>query len=145
VLELISDRELSAAIARGPLRTGVADLRSLREAENGSGLTRSEAERGLVGLIADAQLPRPELNARLHGYEVDFLWRTARLVVEVDGHQFHGHRTAFESDRKRDQTHAAAGYVVIRVTWRQLRDEPVATIARIAKALALARARSGSP
>jgi very-short-patch-repair endonuclease len=144
VLRLISDRELRAAIARNPLRSGVARLRALLGTETGSGLTRSEAERALLRLIAGAQLPRPELNARLNGYEVDFLWRAARLVVEVDGHRFHAHHGAFETDRRRDQVHAAAGYIAVRVTWRQLREEPLATIARIAQALALAGAGAES-
>jgi hypothetical protein len=61
-----------------------------------------------------------------------------RLVVEVDGYQFHGHRHSFESDRRRDQQLVAAGYRVIRVTWLQLRDQPVAVVASIAQALALA-------
>jgi len=43
----------------------------------------------------------------------------AKLIVEVDGHAFHGHRAAFEHDRRRDQVLAGAGYRVIRVTWRR--------------------------
>ena len=42
---------------------------------------------------------------------------------------------AFERDRKRDQRLVAAGFRVIRVTWRQLVGEPLALIARIAQAL----------
>ncbi|MFZ0041498.1 MAG: DUF559 domain-containing protein [Solirubrobacteraceae bacterium] len=99
-------------------------------------MTRSKAERLLLALINEAELPRPMTNVRLHGYEVDFLWRAEKLVVEVDGHRFHGHRAAFERDRKRDQVLTAAGYRVIRVTWRQLEHEPVAVAVRIAQALA---------
>jgi very-short-patch-repair endonuclease len=36
--------------------------------------------------------------------------------VEVDGYGVHGHRAAFERDRRRDQVLAAAGYTVLRVT-----------------------------
>ncbi len=50
---------------------------------------------------------------------------------------------AFERDRRRDRTHVAAGYRVIRVTWRQLQDEPLTVIASIAQALAALPARSG--
>jgi very-short-patch-repair endonuclease len=77
----------------------------------------------------------PETNVRVCGCEVDFLWRVEKLVVEVDGHGFHGHRAAFERDRRRDQRLVAAGYRVIRVTWRQLVGEPLAVITRIAQAL----------
>jgi very-short-patch-repair endonuclease len=59
-----------------------------------------------------------------------------RLIVEVDGYAYHTHRAAFERDRARDQRLIAAGYRVIRVTWMQLRDRPIETIASIVKALA---------
>ncbi len=58
--------------------------------------------------------------------------------MEVDGFGVHGHRAAFENDRRRDQTLAAGGYAVVRATWRQLTGEPMAVLARLAQALALA-------
>ena len=45
-------------------------------------------------------------------------------------------RGAFEGDRRRDQVLVAAGYRVLRVTWRQLFEEPVAVAVRIGQALA---------
>ena len=63
------------------------------------------------------------------------LWPEQRLVVEVDGYTFHAHRTAFESDRRRDQDLQATGYGVIRTTWRQLTDEPLWLAARLGAAL----------
>ena len=47
-----------------------------------------------------------------------------RLVIELDGYETHGTRRAFEQDRERDRKLQAAGYRVIRITWRQLTDEP---------------------
>jgi very-short-patch-repair endonuclease len=61
------------------------------------------------------------------------MWRAALLAAPGT----HGHRAAFERDRKRDQRLAAAGYRVLGVTWRQLEHEPPAVVARIAQALAL--------
>jgi very-short-patch-repair endonuclease len=118
---------------RAPGRSGTATLRALLEDE--PTFTRSEAERRLRRLILDGGLPPPETNVRLLGFEVDFVWPGAKLVVEVDGHAFHAHRAAFERDRERDQALVAAGYRVIRVTWRQLEREPLAVLARIAQAL----------
>jgi very-short-patch-repair endonuclease len=37
------------------------------------------------------------------GYRPDFLWRAARLIVEVDGRAHHARRAAFEHDRRRDR------------------------------------------
>ncbi|HEX2168496.1 MAG TPA: DUF559 domain-containing protein [Longimicrobiales bacterium] len=98
-------------------------------------LTRSAAEEALVALIARAQLPRPEMNVRIHGCEVDLYWRTQRLVAEMDGFAFHGSRRSFEADRRRDATLAAAGLRVMRVTWRQLQNEPEALLVRLTRAL----------
>ncbi len=50
---------------------------------------------------------------------VDFLIGD-RLVLEVDGYAFHGDRTAFERDRERDLRLTALGYLVIRVSYRQV-------------------------
>jgi very-short-patch-repair endonuclease len=141
VLGLVRDSEIEAAIARCPTRTGTARMRRVLIAEGTSGFTRSEAERLLLALLRQAKLSPPETNVRLLGYEVDFLWRAERLVVEVDGAAFHGHRRAFERDRGRDQVLVAAGYRVIRVTWRQLEREPLAVLARIAQALGAAAAQ----
>jgi very-short-patch-repair endonuclease/predicted transcriptional regulator of viral defense system len=138
VLRLVTDRQLRQVIERAPTRAGSASIRALLAAENGAGYTRSKAERAMRALVRSADLPQPVVNTELHGFLVDFLWRDERLVVEVDGYEFHRDRAAFERDRRRDQVLTAAGYRVIRVTWRQLRDEPVAVVARLAQALAWA-------
>ena len=112
---------------------GAAKLRCILDA--GPRFTRSEAERRLLTLIRKAGLPLPETNVRLAGLEVDALWRHQRLVVEIDGFAFHGDRRAFESDRRRDQRLRAAGYDVVRITWRQLTEEPERIVALLAQLL----------
>jgi len=138
VLRLCSDPDLDAAMAECPGRTGTSRLRRILRSDAGPALTRSEGERRMLRLADQAQLPRPQVNTRLLNYEIDFLWQESKLVLEVDGHAFHAHRSAFESDRRRDQVLVAAGYRVVRVTWRQLVWEPIAVISRVAQALALA-------
>ena len=78
--------------------------------------TRSELERKLCAALRAAGLPRPLVNRRLGPYRPDFLWPAHRLVVETDGWAGHGHRVAFEDDRKRDAWLQAAGYKVLRFT-----------------------------
>jgi very-short-patch-repair endonuclease len=56
--------------------------------------------------------------------EADCVWRTQRLVVELDGYASHGTSSAFERDRARDRMLQAAGWRVLRITWRHLHDEP---------------------
>ncbi len=132
---LTSEEELERALARAPLPKRRHDLRKLISAGADAGFTRSAAERRLRELLRAAGLPPPNVNARLHGFNVDFLWPEQRLVIEIDGYRFHRDREAFERDRRRDQVLVAAGYRVIRITWTQLRDEPFGVVARVAMAL----------
>ena len=90
-------------------------------------------------LTRDAALPQPLCNALIHGHRVDFVWPDHKLVIEVDGYQFHGHRSAFERDRRKDQVLIAAGYRVVRVTWLQLCHEPMRVAAVLAAALTASR------
>jgi very-short-patch-repair endonuclease len=125
-----------ARITRDSRRPGAARLRKLLETIAGGGPIRSDTEDRLRDLLERAQLPRPATNVVVEGRERDFVWKRERLVVEVDGFKYHATPARFESDRRRDAELVAAGYRVLRVTWRQLQEESVAVIARIAQALA---------
>jgi very-short-patch-repair endonuclease len=103
-------------------------------------LTRAEAQERMLDLIRSADLPEPEVNVRIGGYEVDFLWREQRLVVEIDGYRYHSTRRAFEHDRSKDAALQDAGFVVVRITWRQLVHQPFAIVARLVRRLALTAA-----
>jgi very-short-patch-repair endonuclease len=136
---LIEEAQLRRLTTRVELETFSprrAALRAALAAHDEPRLTRSEAERRLLELVRAAGLPAPLTNAHVAGLEVDLLWREQRLVVEVDGYAFHGSRAAFERDRRRDARLLAAGYRVLRITWRQLAHEPERVIAVIAAALA---------
>ena len=131
----VREGELEELVGRSTGRRGVAVLRDLLSREAGPAFTRSEAEERLLRLIRKARLPEPECNVRIAGHEVDFLWRSSGLVVEVDGYAFHGSRAAFERDRRRDADLQAAGLTVARLTWRRLVDEPEAVVAQLARAV----------
>ena len=93
--------------------------------------TRSELERRFLRLCDDAGLPPAAVNVVVAGHEVDALWRAARLVVEIDGFEYHGTRAAFERDRARDADLQLAGFRVVRVTARRLSREPQAVASAI--------------
>jgi hypothetical protein len=80
----------------------------------------------------------PVVNGIVEGFEVDFHWPDAQLVVETDGHEHHRTRAAFERDRARDQALTAAGWTVVRFTYRQVLEEP----ARVRDVLLSVRSRS---
>jgi very-short-patch-repair endonuclease len=101
----------------------------------GSTRTRSRLEERMLTLCRRFRLPRPEVNAAVEGYTVDFAWRVQRLVVETDGWRAHGTRAAFERDRRRDADLLAAGWRVLRVSYVRLEREPAWLAVRIARAL----------
>jgi very-short-patch-repair endonuclease len=134
---LVRPSELRTAVAERSSRPGAPLLRRLVGPSSGPALTKSEAERRLLRLIRAAQLDQPEANVLLGRYEVDLVWREQRLIVEIDGFEFHGSRRSFEADRARDAALQAAGWRVMRVTWRQITQTAAAVVARLAAALAV--------
>lgn len=134
-LRLVSERQLRRLVERHGGTRGSARLRALLNSGMPAARTRSEAEESLLALIRRSGLPVPRVNERVHGFEVDFRWSAERLIVEVDGYAFHGSRERFEGDRSRDAELMAAGYRVVRVTWKQLEKEPEAVLVRLTQAL----------
>jgi very-short-patch-repair endonuclease len=100
---------------------------------------RTDLEQAMLAICRRHRLPRPEVNVQIDRYEVDFLWRNQRLIVEVDGWEAHRSRSAFEEDRARDARLAVFGYEVLRFTWRQVTNDR-AHLARTIRLLLGARA-----
>lgn len=126
VFDLTAVREV---LGRSRRRRGVARLRrAIAEHDPRDERARGELERRFLALCRQADLPLPEVNVPLAvgdtQLEADFLWRSARLIVEADGRYSHLTVTAFEKDRRRDQRLRLAGWEVIRCTWRQVLDDP---------------------
>jgi very-short-patch-repair endonuclease len=134
VLGLVRPHDLHSLLAEGTRPRGAVKLRALLT--DLPQVTWSELERRMRVLIDRVGLPRPRTQARVLRYTVDFLWPAERVVVEVDGFGPHGTRMRFEDDRARDAALVAAGYRVLRFTWRQLDHEPELVAARLAVVLA---------
>jgi very-short-patch-repair endonuclease len=127
-------------LARYPRRRGSAVLRSLLgEGAAARGVTKNDFEERFAALVDSHGLPKPRFNADLairgRFFSVDCLWANERLIVELDGGAVHGTPRAFESDRERDRLLLADGWRVMRVTWRQLRDQGAAIASDVRKAL----------
>lgn len=134
-LRLFDLPALDAVIAANATRPGAAALAQIvREIHDEPPLTRSVLEALMLELCVRHGIERPGVNVRIEGYEVDFLWRRARLIVETDGHRHHGTRTAFERDRDRDAHLTMLDYRVVRVTYRQVTRRPDA-VARTIKVI----------
>jgi very-short-patch-repair endonuclease len=103
--------------------------------EERSDRTRSDLEAGFLELCRRHHVPPPEVNVQVGRHLVDFLWSAQRVVVETDGFLYHRGREAFVDDRRRDLELKALGYEVIRVSERQLGDEPGQIAAVLLKVL----------
>jgi very-short-patch-repair endonuclease len=139
-LRVGSTDEMLHALTLTPGHHGLRTLRAaLLIARPQDLLTRSQLERRALTLVRRAGLPRPEANVRLAGFEVDLLWREARVVVELDGRAWHDTAEAFERDRWRDATLTSRGWRVLRFSWRQVVNEPRWVAATIATTLGVRR------
>lgn len=101
-----------------PLRAAVAELRG------SAPWTQSELERRFLVLIREAGFPEPQTNVFVEGFLVDAWWPGPRLVVELDGYEFHKGRGKFHSDRLQDTKLQLADCMTIRVTQPRIEDEP---------------------
>ncbi|MFP5406471.1 MAG: type IV toxin-antitoxin system AbiEi family antitoxin domain-containing protein, partial [Gammaproteobacteria bacterium] len=127
----VTDRvSLPVLLERYPGRRGSKSLRALLEARQPVGITRNDFEEAFVALVDRFDLQRPRMNAPLairgRFFAVDALWKRERVAVELDSRGIHGTRKKFESNRQRDRILVAEGWRTMRVTWRQLQEEPAA-------------------
>jgi len=115
-------------IARYPHRRGVATARAVLQSKEPIAFTRSEFEEEMRAFLLHFDLPLPRFNVWLkiggRWIEVDCLWEEQRVILECDGRATHDTNDRFESDRARDRQLSAAGWRPIRITWRQLHDDP---------------------
>lgn len=135
----VSVRELRAKVSlpmlleRYPGRRGARRLRALLESKEPETITRNDFEEAFLALVDAYGLRRPRMNADLalrgRFFEIDCLWERERVALELDSRGVHGTPKKFESDRQRDRILVAEGWRTMRVTWRQLRDEPEAIVA----------------
>ncbi|MGD8321891.1 MAG: DUF559 domain-containing protein [Gemmatimonadota bacterium] len=133
--ELCTLDQVRALVHRYPGRPGRRKVQALLEDIAEPALTRSPPELLFLRRLRKAGVPRPRVNAKIHGMEVDLLFPAHGLAVEIDGYAFHRQRPAFEDDRSRGTALAARGIMVLRFTPRQLMKEPDKVLARLCLAL----------
>jgi predicted transcriptional regulator of viral defense system len=128
-------RVLDELAERG--RRGTVWLRTLlTERDEGFVAPESELEARFVALVEKFGLPAPERQVDLGDSDqwigrVDFLWRAALLVVEVDGAAFHDGFADRRHDAERDALLAASGWTVLRFRWADVVDSPASVAASI--------------
>ncbi|HSS32398.1 MAG TPA: DUF559 domain-containing protein [Solirubrobacterales bacterium] len=134
-LELRDRLSLPDLLTRYPGRRGVRRVRVALERleKEPGGRRRSPLEERFAPFLRRHHLPLPRFNAWIEvdgrRHQVDCVWPGTEEIVELDGWQGHGTRSAFRDDRARDRRLRVAGYSVTRLTWSQLDDEPAAIVA----------------
>ncbi len=111
---------LIAVVQTNPGRRG---RQLLKAVEGKRHRTRSPLEGRFLALLERHGVEEPESAVHVEGYEVDFLWPRAGLVVELDGVAAHTTRAALNADRLRDRKLWRAGLRTMRLTSAALEDE----------------------
>jgi very-short-patch-repair endonuclease len=92
--------------------------------------------------------PRPKVNVKINGYEVDAFFEAEGVIVELDSWGFHQDRDSFENDRNRDVDNLVTGLVTYRLTWDRMIGDPEHEARRLGKVLksrGSGRARRSGP
>lgn len=126
---------LSALLARHG-KQGRAGVTALRRAVDAWPLADeipdSELEIAMARLIIEYELPVADFHARIEGFEVDFHFAGTPIVIECDGWSHHvADRRTWERDHDRDARLQAAGYVVLRISRREVLFHPDRTVDKI--------------
>jgi very-short-patch-repair endonuclease len=108
-----------------------------------AGGTRSAAERRLAGLLRRSGLHGWQANIEIHDDRGlvgvgDVVFEQARVVIEVDGWAFHVTPDRFRRDRERQNRLVAAGWTVLRFTWRDLTERPTHVIRTVERLVRVA-------
>jgi very-short-patch-repair endonuclease len=123
--ELLDMQAVNELVTRSNGRRGPPALLALLEYDPSPAVSsKSDLESRFLDLVREAGLPLPQLNVSVQGFVVDAYWPRAWLVVELQGWKHHAHRQAFGRDNERLARLQVAGYSVLPLTYRQLRDQP---------------------
>ena len=129
--DLVAMREVLARRPCRRLRVLIEDLV----------LTQSGIEDDLLAICDRHGVPCPLTQQVVCGRRVDFLWPVERVVVEADGWEAHGTRSAFQADRALSNALQLAGYRILRFTSTDVRRRPAQVAQQILSALSATGSR----
>jgi hypothetical protein len=131
--------ELAAMAAQWSHLRGIGTVRSVLP------LVRCGAQTPLESLsrirLIQCGVPEPELQSPVHdrdgliGY-VDMLWESLGVVGEADGLIKYATREDLVNEKRREDRIRAAGYSVVRWTWREIMADPADVAQRVVQAAA---------
>jgi hypothetical protein len=130
--------EVESITARYPGARGIRSLRNALELADGGAESPKETELRL--LLARDGLPRPEtqilvVNPRGRDRRIDMGWPDKMVGVEYDGEQHFKNPDDYAEDIERLEFLAAQGWIVVRVSSKQLRYARPEILRRVHRAL----------
>jgi very-short-patch-repair endonuclease len=130
-LQVLTTRDLVGGLIQHRGRRGTRVLWDLAERYSSVPYrrTRSNAEARGLEILYDAEVDPPAVNVRIAGEEADLAWPRRRLIVEIDGPQYHRFR---EEDVRKQTLWESAGYTVKRISSAEVYANPNALIALVA-------------
>jgi very-short-patch-repair endonuclease len=130
----LADLHALETAAREHAQRGRPGIPALRDAIDDWSIDAKPAdsvlEAAMARLIRRHGLAPVEFHPIIAGHEVDFRVIDSPVILECDGWTHHGlDRAGFEHDRSRDADLVAAGWIVVRFTYRSITVRP-STVAR---------------
>lgn len=115
--------ELDELRHRFPRAPGARRIGPLLDVPAG-GPTRSELEDTFIAFANRFGFTDFETNVMVAGREADVWFPNERVIVELDGVEFHADRESFEGDRDNDATALALGIGTVRITDARMKAAP---------------------
>lgn len=122
-------------------RRGIVTLRTLvAEREEGNAPTDSHLEADVAKILRDFGLPVGQRQYWLtdgsgRKVRLDIAYPEIKAGIEVESVRWHSSRPAWEADIERHNFYVSLGWRVIRVTYRQLKEDPALFASRVRKLL----------
>ena len=111
---------INAVVQNNPGRRGAKPMEAALGRRH---RTRSPLELRFLGFLERHAVEEPQTGVWIEGYEADFMWPGASLIVELDGLAAHRTRTALIADRLRDRRLLEGRFRTMRLTDDALDDE----------------------
>ena len=114
---LLNLDEMRRALASNGRRPGLGKLRATLGAYLPTHDRKSELERDFDAfLLEHPEIPEPQRNIYIDGWEIDCYWPEHKLVVELDGRPYHVAVHDMEKDRYKDAKLLIIGIRTLRIT-----------------------------
>lgn len=124
-------------------KPGMKTMHSVLDVRAGEDfMGESELEMYGLRMLREWGFPEPELQYALpwrsaRQGRVDFAYPSIRLIIEFDGRRWHSTLDAFDEDRLRDNHAQLAGWRVLRITYRMMKEQPDMVRIMLAQAFAM--------